>query len=51
MISDSNGVTNYSHKLFITDRYVSKFCQVFANNLSTNIKLSKNQPSKIVQSG
>ena len=51
MIDYSNNETNFNCKLFLTDRYVSGFCKVLANNSSANIKLSKTQLSKIVQSG
>ena len=51
MIGDSNDETNFSHRLLLNDRQVSKLCKAFANNSSTNIKLSKIQLSKIVQSG
>ena len=36
--------------MFLTDTQVSRLCKVFANNLSANVKLLKNQLSKIVQS-
>ena len=42
--------TNFSHKL-LTIRQVPNLRKAFANNLSTNIKLSKTQISKIMQSG
>ena len=51
VIGDSNDETNFPHKLLLTDRQVSKLCKAFANNSSANIKLSKTQISKIVQSG
>ena len=51
MVYDSNGETNFSHKLLLTDRQVANFRQAFANYLSTDIKLSKTQLSKITQSG
>ena len=38
-------------ELLLTNRQVASFCKVFANNLSTDIKLSKIQLSKIIQSG
>ena len=44
-------VTNFSHKLLLTNRQVSNLCKAFANKLSTDIKLSKTQISKIIQSG
>ena len=39
------------HELFITTRQTTKIGNAFANNMSTNIKLSKAQISKIIQSG
>ena len=33
--------TNDTHKLLLTDRNVLSFCKSFANNLSTNMKISK----------
>ena len=41
MIGVSNDETNFSHKLFLTDRQASRLCK--ANNSSTNIKLSNYQ--------
>ena len=51
MIGDYNGETNFPHKFIQTDRRVSKLHKVFANNSSANIKLTKAQQSKILQSG
>ena len=48
MIGDSE--TNFPHKL-LTYRQVSNLCKAFANHSSTDIKLSKTQLSKMVQSG
>ena len=42
---------NFLHKLLLTDMQVSRFCQVFGNGSSANIKLSKTQLSKMVQLG
>ena len=39
------------HELLLTTRQNTKFRNAFENNMSTNIKLSKNQISKIIQSG
>ena len=50
IIGDSNDKTNFPHELLLTDRQVSKLRKIFANNSSPNIKLSKTQLSKIVQS-
>ena len=48
---DSNDETNCRYKLLLTDRQVLRLCKAFANNSAANIKLSKTQLSKIVQSG
>ena len=47
----SNEDNNFPHRLLLTDRPVLKPRKAFANNKSTNIKLSKPQPSKTVQVG
>ena len=49
MIGDNE--TNFPHKLLLPNRQVSNLCKAFANYLSTNIKLSKTQLSKMIQSG
>ena len=46
-----NNKTNVPHDLLLTDRQVSNLCKSFANNLPTDIKLSKTQLSKMIQSG
>ena len=51
MIGDSNDETNFSHKLLLTDRQVSSIRKAFSNNSSVDIKFSKTQLSKIIQSG
>ena len=51
MIGDSNDETNFTHKLLLTDRQVSKPRKAFLNNSSVNIKLSKTHLFKMVQSG
>ena len=38
---------NFPHKLLLTNRQVSNLCKTFANNSSTDIKLSKTQLWKI----
>ena len=40
-----------SHELFLTTRQTAKTRNAFVNNMSTDIKLSKAQVSKIIQSG
>ena len=42
---------NFPHKLLLTNRQVTNLCKAFANKLSTDIKLSKTQLSKMVQLG
>ena len=39
------------HELLLTTRQKTKLRNAFNNNMSTNIKLSKSQISKIIQSG
>ena len=49
LIGHSNDETNFPHKL-LTNTHVSKICKAFANVSSANIKFSKTQLSKILQS-
>ena len=51
MIDNSNDDTNFPHKLLLTNRQVANVRKAFANNSSTDIKLSKTQLSKMIQSG
>ena len=51
MIGNSNDDTNFPHKLLLTNRQVANVRKVFASNSSTDIKLSKTQLSKMIQSG
>ena len=51
MIGNSNDETNFPHKLLLTNRQVSNLRKAFANNSSTNMKLSKIQLSKMMKSG
>ena len=39
------------HELFLTTRQTTKIINVFANNLTADIKLSKAQMSEIIKSG
>ena len=50
-IGDSNDKTNFPHELLLTDRQVSSIRKAFSNNSSVDIKFSKTQLSKIIQSG
>ena len=43
--------TNFPHELLLTNRQVSNLRKSFANNSSADIKLSKTQLSKMIQSG
>ena len=49
MIGDNE--TNFPHKLLLTNRQVSNLRKAFSNHLSADIKLSKTQLSKMIQSG
>ena len=49
MIVDNE--TNFPQKLLLTNRQIPNLCKAFANHLSTDIKLSKTQLSKMIQSG
>ena len=51
MISNSNDETNVPHKLLLTNRQVTNLRKAFANHSSTDIKLSKTQFPKMIQSG
>ena len=51
MIGDSNDQTNFPHELLLTDRQVSSIRKAFSNSLSVDIKFSKTQLSKMMQSG
>ena len=50
MIGNSDGETNFPHKLLLTNRQVSNICKTLPNYLLTDIKLSKTQLSNTVQS-
>ena len=49
MIGDNEA--NFPYQLLLTNTQVSNLCKAFANNSSINIKLSKTQLSKMIQSG
>ena len=49
MIGDNE--TNFSHKLLLTNRQVANLRKAFPNHSSTDIKLSKTQLYKMIQSG
>ena len=51
MIGNSSDNTNFPHELLLTNRQVSNLRKAFANKLLTDIKFSKAQLSKMIQSG
>ena len=51
MVSNSNDNTNFPHGLLLTNRQVANIRKHFANHSSIDIKLSKTQLSKMIQSG
>ena len=52
MVGNSNDNTNFPpHELLLTNRQVANIRKAFAKNTSTDIKLSKTQLSKMIQSG
>ena len=51
MIGDSDDETNFPHELLLTGRQVSSILKAFSNNSSVDIKFSKTQLSKMIQSG
>ena len=51
IIRDPNDENNFPHKLLLTNTQVARFCKPVLNGSLTNIKLSKTQLHKIVQSG
>ena len=51
MIGDSNDEDNFPHELLLTDKQVASIHKAFANNSSVDIKFSKTQLSKMIQSG
>ena len=50
MIGNSDDETSFPHKLSLTSRQLANLRKAFKNYLSTDIKLSKTQLSKIIQS-
>ena len=51
MIGNSDDETNFPHKLLLSNRQVANLRKVFENSSSSDIKLSKTQLSKMIQSG
>ena len=48
---DGDDETNFPHKLLLTNKQIKNLRKAFANNLSTDIKVSTTQLSKMVQLG
>ena len=44
-------LTNFPHKLLLTNTQIGRLCKAFANNSSANVKLSKLNWHKIGQWG
>ena len=51
IVGNSNDNTNFPHELLLTNRQVANIRKAFANLLPTDIKLSKTQLLKMIQSG
>ena len=50
MIGNSADNINFQHELLLTNRQVANIHKAYANSLSTDIKLSKTQLSRMIQS-
>ena len=50
MIGNSDDGTNFPHKLLLTNSQVANLPKAFVNNLLVNVKQSKTQIVKTVQS-
>ena len=51
MIGNSNNKINFPYELLLTNRQIVNLRKAFANISSTDMKLSKTQLSKMIQSG
>ena len=51
MVGNSNDNTNFPHELLLTNKQVANIRKAFAKNTLTDIKLSKAQLSKMIESG
>ena len=51
LIGHSNDEITFPHKILLNGTQVSEICKVFANGLSDDLKFSKTQLSKMIQSG
>ena len=50
MVGSSNDKINFPHEFLLTNRQVANIRKAFANHSLTDIKLSKTQLSKMIQS-
>ena len=50
MKQNTDDVANFPNELLLSNRQVANLRKAFANNSSTDIKLSKTQLSKMIQS-
>ena len=51
MVGNSNDNTNFPHELLLADRQVANIRKAFSKNSSTDVKFSKTQLLKMMQSG
>ena len=51
MVGNPNDETNFPHKVLLTNTQIANLRKAFANNSAVNIKLSRTQLSKMIQSG
>ena len=51
IIGNSDDAFNFLNKLLLTNRHVANLRKAFANHRSTDVKWSKTQLSKMIQSG
>ena len=51
IIGNADDNTNFSHELLLTNTQIANFCKAFAKHTSEDIKLSRTQFSKMIQSG
>ena len=49
MVGNSDDKTNFRHKSLLTNRQAANLHKAFANNSSSDVRLSKTQLSKMVQ--
>ena len=51
MIDDFDNKINFPHELLLTNKQIANLRKAFGNNSTTDIKLSKTQLPKMIQSG